>query len=384
MYPPDLTLTGGKKITIYGFAEDDGPVEGEVNYIRKFSLEDGEFFRGNVELTPGMNIIKLGKDTIRVFMVVGSDIPSLKMKSGDEEMTFYTHTLHPALEEGCESCHEYDGGNIALNDDVQALCFQCHDDPTKDDDGKARTFVHSPVLEEECTGCHDPHFSRNKKLLTQEHICLECHDDKDPGETGKGSVHAPVGKMKCASCHDPHASAHKFQLKREGAALCFGCHGDVTRDEKGVPLKFAHEPVAEGDCLSCHTPHVSDYENLLVAQKICLECHDDMDPEQEGYATVHEPVKKVMCASCHSPHASPNPYQLKEPASRLCRGCHQKPHRLHILSAAEGSSTRVPEKFPREKNGDFSCLGCHAPHFSKNRRLFREEESKLCITCHKM
>jgi predicted CXXCH cytochrome family protein len=384
IFPPDLTFTNKKSIIIYGFVENGEPVEGEVNFIRKFEIDGDEFFQGEVELFPGMNIINIGGETLRVFTIVGSKLDFFKMMSGEKELTFHSYGVHPALEEGCESCHSYDEGDISINGEIRALCFECHDDPAKDDSGEARPFIHSPVLEEECTECHDPHFSKNRKLLTKEKICLECHDDKDPEEGDNKSIHEPVRKIECAKCHDPHASKFKYHLKREGTGLCFGCHGDFTKDGEGKELNYVHGPVADGDCVACHKPHFSKNRKLLVEEKICLECHDDKDPEEGDNASVHGPVSKMECVSCHNPHASPNTYQLVKAVNKLCYDCHEKPHRIHISSEVKSTAAHVPENFPVEKDGSLSCLGCHDPHFTANRRLFKEQEAILCIKCHKM
>lgn len=384
IYPPDMTLTGENTITIYGFAEEEAPDGGEVNFIRKFELEGDDFYQGEVELFPGMNVISLEEINLKVFFLEKGGLDSFKMLSGERELTFHAYRVHPALEEGCEPCHEYDEGDISLSGEVNTLCVECHDDPAKESSGDKKAYIHSPVEEDECTACHEPHFSKNDNLLAEEIICLECHDDEGKKAGEKGSIHRPAGMKECESCHDPHASAFKYQLKKEIPDLCFGCHGDLLKGEDGKAIAFVHEPVAEGDCVSCHNPHASRSRKLLTGEKICLECHDDKDPEGKEGLTVHNPVNALKCVSCHDPHASSNAYQLVKKGNALCYGCHAEPHMIHVTVPEEGTDTHVPEKFPVEEGGNLSCLGCHDPHFTANRRLFNEEEAKLCIKCHRM
>jgi len=51
--------------------------------------------------------------------------------------------------------------------------------------------------------------------------------------------------------------------------LCYECH-----TEKRGPFLWEHAPVRE-DCTTCHDPHGSNHEKLLVAKNpyICQRCH---------------------------------------------------------------------------------------------------------------
>ncbi len=114
---------------------------------------------------------------------------------------------------------------------------------------------------------------------------------KPPGAAVEsGSTHKPYGERSCSSCHDPAASN---RLRREGNALCLGCHPAILTGKKVV-----HSPVS-AECLLCHRPHSS--ENVRLLQQplpdLCLMCH-----AQAEMLSVHGEIGQ--CLSCHNPHES--------------------------------------------------------------------------------
>lgn len=179
---------------------------------------------------------------------------------------------------GCEGCHG-DGAAHAESGDpalirtfaeedsvreINATCLGCHD--RKGQIGwKASTHAMEGLA---CTECHAVHSEKASQPLS---TCANCHGD----QTMRFQLpsHHPVreGQMTCASCHDVH-SANDSQLitAQRTNDLCYSCHAA----HEG-PFVFEHEPVTE-DCMTCHDPHGSVSNNLLVASEpaLCLQCHD--------------------------------------------------------------------------------------------------------------
>ena len=179
----------------------------------------------------------------------------------------------------------------------------------------------------------------------------------------------------CEGCHTVEDATLRTTPLKEA---CYSCHDDFEKGgEEGK--WYVHDPVAEGECASCHEPHFSTRPKLLRSDRICFECHDPF-PEE---GTVHRPVKEGECTACHSPHAGPAPKQLRRAGNALCLGCHENPHSQHRSAEVKGRNTQVPEDFPQEK-GQLGCLGCHRPHQSPERRLFRMKQGEMCQTCHKV
>ncbi len=186
------------------------------------------------------------------------------------------------------------------------------------------------------------------------------------------AVHAALDEG-CEGCHT--VEGVKLAAKEQKAA-CYACHTDFGAAEEGKQ-KFLHAPVAAGECTGCHDPHFSERPKLQKLEKGCFECHDRFPSD----GVVHPPVAEGNCKGCHSPHVGPAPKMLLAAGNALCIGCHENPHGQHRSAAVKGKNTLVPDDFPRDKE-DLACLGCHMPHQSPERRLFRVNQGALCRTCH--
>ena len=96
---------------------------------------------------------------------------------------------------------------------------------------------------EPCTNCHAAHGSSTSKILKapQNTLCMQCHDvakmhahpyggpAKDP-RTGT--------ELQCTSCHSPHSSDHeKLLLMDEKRNLCVQCHFGTNLEVRGQPAK---------------------------------------------------------------------------------------------------------------------------------------------------
>lgn len=128
---------------------------------------------------------------------------------------------HPVIEGrmSCSQCHDPHGGDIykplrpgsesAMPNPSSVLamaqrdesCAQCHRQQTR-----PFAFEH-PALREGCTTCHNPHGSINRMLLTQadDNLCLRCHAQVQttPGQIYIGNVdHTSfLQQGACWSCH---------------------------------------------------------------------------------------------------------------------------------------------------------------------------------------
>lgn len=275
-------------------------------------------------------------------------------------------TQHPAIAD-CSDCHGVHGGENKkfLASTPPKLCIGCHDDPTK-----GKKMVHG-ALEEGCTACHDPHQGYGKAFLKKKDsaICLDCH--KNPAENKK--VAHPAMDEGCTSCHNPHASDAKKLLKTAGNKLCLGCHSDPAAG--GAP----HPALDEG-CTACHKPHGTDTKKLLAdkPEKLCLGCHDDPTKNKK---VVH-PAMDEGCTACHNGHVSKSGKLLKRSVNEVCADCHADMKKHHVLDASAASS------YPKAKGtfpvvGDkLSCVGCHTPHASDEKKLYARPESDICSSCH--
>lgn len=196
-------------------------------------------------------------------------------------------------------------------------------------------------------------------------VCLECHERSS---FNNKVVHEPVAKGNCITCHNPHAAKHAGLLQKEVSLLCFSCHGDKERSfNKGI----VHEPVKRGECTACHDPHSSVSRGLMKGQYAdsCFSCHESL---ARKFKYMHEPYAKGQCKACHSPHQAENYQLLNMPATKLCRNCH-----------SDSDIASVHRNYPAAIKG---CLTCHNPHGSDNKGIIRsvrhEPYLKDCGTCH--
>lgn len=192
-------------------------------------------------------------------------------------------------------------------------CLMCHTDKKK---GK---YVHT-AMGMGCMACHQASSKDNKTTITlmapAGDLCLACH------QVAKEAVmHAPYEKHQCVVCHNPHSSNFVAHTREATNKLCLQCH--LSRPIKGKTLSLAGgiqvpakeveqapkivldasrqsghpwmghpvggrpDPVHPGEkmsCLSCHVPHSSTQDNLIIATKkgpsVCDKCHDAVEAQR--------------------------------------------------------------------------------------------------------
>lgn len=185
--------------------------------------------------------------------------------------------------------------------------------------------------------------------------CLTCHPEKKEGKF----LHTALG-LGCERCHRVTSENGKTTITpiATGGALCAMCHAV----KKAAVL---HGPYRDGQCLTCHEPHASQFRAQVRApgNSLCLECHlarrptngqvrifnkrdisgaefeaipkIKLDPTQRfGHPgprhTVAErpdplhPGERMACSSCHEPHASTLPRLIitAKQGIRICEACH--------------------------------------------------------------
>lgn len=279
LYPPDLTLSSQPVIPLHAVRKGGkAPVRVTVNGKPVGAMTGATVLKGEAPLVPGLNRLNIGGKAVRVYYREDSPGGQLTVRGGKgaRPMVFRSYSLHPAMEEGCGSCHVEEGGKLGRKEQKTA-CYGCHEDFGKG--GKPGIFLHEPVASGECTSCHDPHFSARAKLQKPGKGCMECHDSP----SGKRIVHAPVRSGQCTGCHDPHAGVAPRQLARGGNRLCTTCHENYHRVHRsavglGTMTRLPPDVLRDGSdlsCLACHLPHQSSNERLLVknAPELCRDCH---------------------------------------------------------------------------------------------------------------
>ncbi len=244
----------------------------------------------------------------------------------------YVHS--PVAKGDCSACHSATGqshpgaGSMQLTAEEPALCLRCHKNPA---DGLA--YPHSAV-EEGCTGCHSPHQGGQPRFVLQPggKLCLTCHEEVVRGKY----THGPVRAENCKICHGIHGGQNRSMLTLPGKDLCLACHTGI-RDimEKAVSQ---HDPVVNGLCWDCHTPHASEYRPFLK----------DYYPEK--FYTPFDENNFALCFSCHDPNAFL--YERTSEATQF-RNRDANLHYFHVNRTEKG---RV-------------CKNCHGVHGADQEHL---------------
>ena len=245
--------------------------------------------------------------------------------------------VHSPAKEGCAVCHQTNTADhpekvakgLLLTEKIPGLCYKCHDGVKVDID--TSRVVHQAVnTKRQCMNCHSPHSSDEKKLLvrSKKELCLQCHDKEVAGDGRKttnivqllrtAKVVHPAINGGCTSCHMPHASAENYLLisaypasryapgKRDNYAICWECHDSDLLDLEKTTTATSFR---NGE-RNLHNVH-------LVGKKgrTCSVCHDVHASMQE-----HLIVDKVQYGEWEFPMN----YLPSANGGSCAPGCHQQ------------------------------------------------------------
>jgi DmsE family decaheme c-type cytochrome len=264
--------------------------------------------------------------------------------------------LHYVGSASCESCHRPEMLGFAATPRGELIL----------------EYPRTPLERLGCEGCHGPgsqhvavegrertpgflYFDRNDPapIVVRNAACLQCHE-------GAGRMYWPgsaheARDVACTDCHRVMTDvSERGQLQRVTmSATCATCHVEQVRRQE---MSLSRMPAPEGkiDCASCHNPHGTPGERLLVAGSInetCYSCH----LEKRGpFLWEHAPAVE-SCANCHDPHGSRNPDMLAMPMPRLCQQCH--------IATGHPSAPQTPAaRFVMGRQ----CANCHVAVHGSN------------------
>ncbi len=351
----------------------------------------GDVFEIFLILDPGLNVIRVGDQMLRVFY----DDGSAPVPRG-----FRTVHAHAGDVSRCSDCHDPLSMEL-LEGGYPGVCLACHVVVSSNPDNPRgpEGDLHFQKAIARCGGCHRAHASDDPKLLRQDRVsvCTRCHAGRGL-ERGR---HVAGQEGGCAVCHDPHYSGYPSSLLEGLPALCGRCHGE------GAAAGRPHAPVRSGQaCSTCHDPH-GPGRDLLRADpaELCSRCHARAAGEGHGPSL-------GPCTACHDPHGGPDRLGAADAICRRCHGdvgrgetvhpaldegcqtCHD-PHRGGDREAARASCPSCHDTAQGELAGlhgylalpPGSCGACHPPHASRGPRLLAGKlhppvAQGRCTVCH--
>lgn len=251
-----------------------------------------------------------------------------------------------------------------------AACVDCHKETTHQFDATSmgKLIKENGGIEhgkQGCESCHGPSkahvesggeerppisFSRKSTtpVAVRNATCLSCHE-KTARTLWKGSTHESRN-VACTDCHTVmHSTSERGNLKAQTVVeTCGNCHAQ----KRAQLARFSHMPLAEGkmECTSCHAPHGSANEKLLLASSVnqtCFSCHTE---KRGPYLWEHIPVTE-SCSSCHDPHGSNKERMLKVSRPRLCQQCHPTAHGSPTAKPTDAAAVRFVY--------NRGCSNCH-------------------------
>jgi len=223
---------------------------------------------------------------------------------------------------------------LSKNSDYSPICYSCHRRLTSENQ-----WLHGPSAAVACMTCHR-RGEGNRKITTLvgrvDDSCYKCHINKRKWVTN-AYVHGPAGTGDCTVCHDPHGAEFPFMLWADSKIdICIACHTDkknITAKAKGF---IQHGIISGNGCSACHSPHASDYRFQLDGEinDICVSCHIGMKDIESGHPVGKHPLagkkdprrqnRELSCSSCHNPHGSNFEYLLigSVLGGHVCSKCH--------------------------------------------------------------
>lgn len=292
-----------------------------------------------------IRIIVLGLCAFGALPSVADDNQEFSRKGADTCLQCHDGELFPNVMKIFQSPH---GSKKVF---TQGQCEVCHGPVGEHDKGRLRKGeTRMPMID---FSGKQPKFGVDQ--INQ--VCSNCHNKGDAAHF-QGSVHQQ-NQTACTSCHTIHSQQDPVSKPQGQLETCGSCHLAA----KAQHQRFSHHPVAEGkmSCTSCHNPHNSNAEQLLVKDSVnetCAQCHAG---KRGPFLFEHEPVTE-NCASCHNPHGSNHSSMLKQRPPMLCQQCHGSEGHAGFMPTTTNILGQNPSPFVLGK----SCTNCHSQVHGSN------------------
>lgn len=135
---------------------------------------------------------------------------------------------------------------------------------------------------------------------------------------------------------------------------------------------WAHSPYAAGDCSICHARN--DRQNpgpvAVAGNELCFGCHEEFAAIMRAKHR-HAPAE-TSCLACHNPHDSRQRKLLNADLFDQCTSCHV---------GMKDEVAKATVKHAALTQGR-KCVSCHNPHASNVEKLLTALPFDQCVACH--
>lgn len=148
------------------------------------------------------------------------------------------------------------------------------------------------------------------------------------------------------------------------ARQCTACHVDDADLEASLVEGASHESQGPGPG-NDQVPAL-----ILPANKLCINCHRDKTARRaiRDRLWLHNPVARGDCLSCHTNHQSFNQAHLKQSLDKICSSC-------HVPGQLPRECLGQALKDPAQSN----CFACHNAHMGRDRFLLSRDYIEVRI-----
>ena len=258
-----------------------------------------------------------------------------------------------------------------------ATCLECHEEIGEQFAKRIHGIKADPRTpaakydEYVCESCHGPGLTHAEEgeggdILAlnarselpaekKNNVCLQCH--------AKGKVvfwhksEHQIRGLSCADCHNVHGGHPNYLSNSSQPDVCASCHRNVTPQL----LRQSHHPIREGKmtCSDCHNTHGTIADGLIDAQYINLKCFECHAKTRGPYLWEH-PAAVENCLSCHRPHGSNYNNLLNAKVPFLCQRCHSNSGHASTLQARTTANAGQPVYRALNNRGFYkACVNCH-------------------------
>ena len=263
--------------------------------------------------------------------------------------------------DGCRACHASERGEAIHPDDVNRICWECHDGR------RAHQEVH-PVGRRFTEDTAQP---AGWPAPNNELSCITCHEFTPVHRTAERRPQANPEFLReyrgasltawCAKCHATNEAHQRFNPHQMIAAdgqpdrrACLFCHHTIPG--LGNVVERRGRPALQADvialCSRCHTRHLDYFEPGHIGMTVTPQVKQQMlaqdaaalgTPAAETRRLPLDGGQRVVCSTCHNPHQNGlfpegsvlefggiepgrpgRRLELRGLGKEICSGCHNK------------------------------------------------------------